>query len=690
MSEKLEIIISAKDKNTSRTLKKISVDMGKLGDATEKTAKQSKKAAASTKDLGKSFKGLSTSLMAGVGGIVAAGFALKKVFDFGKEGAGMMRLQDAGESLAASFGTSMDTIVDAVREASFSTISDMDIIAAANKAMMLGVATDAKTMASLMQVAMARGRAMGLSTAQAFNDIVTGIGRASPMILDNLGIVLDAESTYSKYATSIGKAASELTKAEKVSALTYATIKEGSKLIDDQGGIALDTAGKIEAMEAAFKNLGDTFKMNVAPGVATAAEAVLEFVELMAAMGDHTVAVDKAFKDGAITQEQYAKMSFTTAISFTELAEKSQLLEDHLYGLAQAQGYAVMSMTAGEQALRQMGIAQLDWTKYLEGGTEAGWNAVKVTESLHAGYYNIASSLDQAKSSVVGYDAAIRAASSAGELLAGANRSISSSISNLRQDIEWLQKGGLELQMQFEQVKTAVLANAITPEEAKGMLDNLFIQAQALEIDMGDLDFKGAAGAISKELEIPLEDAEKALSDFQTGVDDLDIEQPFKDALAPTDELRKAFGLMGDSVEELTDLEVAAYMEGWGSAIDTSLNPSLDTAKTIVGELATNLNTLPDSKDIYVTVHYGDSGDLVGPGGQHGLDMVVPPGFPNDTFPIRASSGEHVKITPHGQAQNVSYGGAEVNVNVNTGPISSDIDIEDLAWTLARRIQEGV
>lgn len=30
----------------------------------------------------------------------------------------------------------------------------------------------------------------------------------------------------------------------------------------------------------------------------------------------------------------------------------------------------------------------------------------------------------------------------------------------------------------------------------------------------------------------------------------------------------------------------------------------------------------------------------------HGLDMVVPPGFPNDTFPIMASSGEHVKITP--------------------------------------------
>ena len=687
MSEKLEIIITAKDKGVSKTLKKISVDMGKVGDATEKTAKQSKKAATSTKDLGKSFKLLSTGLMASVGSIVAVGFALKKVFDFGKEGAAMMRLQDAGESLAASFGTSMDTIVDAVSTAAFGTISNMDIIAAANKAMLLGVATDAKTMADLMQVAMSRGRAMGLSTAQAFNDIVTGIGRASPMILDNLGIVLDADKTYQDYATSIGKAASELTKAEKIQALTQRTIIEGNKLIDEQGGLALDAAGKIERLESTWKNLSDTLKMGIAPGLADAAEATLEFIELMAAMGEHTVDVDKAFKDGLITQEQYNRMSLTTALSFTELAEKSLLLENHLYGLAQAEGHVVTSMTAREQALRAMGMAQLDWTKYLEGGTEAGWNAVAVADNLHAGYYKVANSLDDMKSSVVGYDASIRAASSAGELLAQANRSISSSISGLRQDIDWLAGGGLELQLQFEQVKNAVLANAITPEEAKGMLDNLFIQAQALEIDMGDLDFKGAAKAISTELEIPIGDAEKALEDFQSGVDDLDIEQAFKDALEPTEELREAFGLMGDDIGELTDLEVASYMEGWGNAIDTSLNPSLDTAKTLIGDVGTALGTLPEAKDIYVTVHYNSTGEAEG-SRQHGGDVTKDtPYLVGEVGPELFVPNQSGNIVPNNQ---LSYGSNDVNVTVQTGPIASDIDIEDLAWTLARRIQEGV
>lgn len=38
-------------------------------------------------------------------------------------------------------------------------------------------------------------------------------------------------------------------------------------------------------------------------------------------------------------------------------------------------------------------------------------------------------------------------------------------------------------------------------------------------------------------------------------------------------------------------------------------------------------------------------------GGQFGLDMDVPAGYPNDSYPIRATSGEHVTITPRGESQ---------------------------------------
>ena len=35
-----------------------------------------------------------------------------------------------------------------------------------------------------------------------------------------------------------------------------------------------------------------------------------------------------------------------------------------------------------------------------------------------------------------------------------------------------------------------------------------------------------------------------------------------------------------------------------------------------------------------------------GPGGANGLDFVVPPGYPGDSFPFRAQSGERVQVTP--------------------------------------------
>lgn len=42
-------------------------------------------------------------------------------------------------------------------------------------------------------------------------------------------------------------------------------------------------------------------------------------------------------------------------------------------------------------------------------------------------------------------------------------------------------------------------------------------------------------------------------------------------------------------------------------------------------------------------------GWVEGPGAQHGANFIVPPGFPNDSFPLRVESGEHVQVTPAGQ-----------------------------------------
>jgi hypothetical protein len=147
----------------------------------------------------------------------------RMAFDLGQMGAQAERMEQSFRSLAGSGASRM---LEELRETSRGTISDMNLMMAANRAMMLGVTQDTETMTRLMEIAMVHGRAMGLSTQQAFSDIVTGIGRMSPLILDNLGIMTGGERMFSEYAATLGKTVDQLSDVEKRQALLNKVMQE--------------------------------------------------------------------------------------------------------------------------------------------------------------------------------------------------------------------------------------------------------------------------------------------------------------------------------------------------------------------------------------------------------------------------------------------------------------------------------
>ena len=260
----LQIVISALNK-ASGEINKVKSEIKGVGD-TGKTAEGG-------------VKRFDSSLLEVIGtaGMVAAAvgavsLAIKQVYELAKEGAAFQRMEEASASLARSLDADMSDILDALREASLGVVSDFDLMQSASRAMMLGVSADSEQLAQLMEVAALRGRAMGISTTQAFNDIVTGIGRASPHILDNLGIVADAEIRYENYAEAVGKTAEELTKAEKTQALLNGVLESSKGLLEETGGLTLDNAGKWEQMSAAQKNYFDLVKSDIADATSWWAE----------------------------------------------------------------------------------------------------------------------------------------------------------------------------------------------------------------------------------------------------------------------------------------------------------------------------------------------------------------------------------------------------------------------------------
>lgn len=187
-----------------------------------------------------------------VAGVAAIGTAIALAGNEAAQSAAQFdRLMHSTNSLGAQYGLSASEIISAVDGIAQGTLSNTTILEQANKAMLLGVANSTEEFETLTKIAIDRGRAMGISMEDAFNSIVLGVGRLSPLILDNLGIILDADKTYGAFAETLGKTADKLTDAEKRQAL-LGRLKEEMGSFDSSS--VLDAASAWERLSASISN----------------------------------------------------------------------------------------------------------------------------------------------------------------------------------------------------------------------------------------------------------------------------------------------------------------------------------------------------------------------------------------------------------------------------------------------------
>lgn len=241
-----------------------------------------KQIATDASGLERALSGIGKGLVAGLT-VEAARQIAETTFEMARASAQADRLVTSFESLAASAGQSSDELLAAMRNASQGTISNTDLIASANRAMLLGVANSADELASLMEVAAARGKAMGLSTSQAFSDIVTGIGRESKLILDNLGIIVNTEAANESYATSLGKTAAQLSDVERKQALLNAVLQSSTGIVRANEAAGRDAAANFERMDASIQNAKEALGRLFEPAMVVVAQAIADAADSAAA-----------------------------------------------------------------------------------------------------------------------------------------------------------------------------------------------------------------------------------------------------------------------------------------------------------------------------------------------------------------------------------------------------------------------
>jgi len=243
------------------------------------------------------------------------------VWDLANLGAESLQLTDSFEELARQAGGSADDILAAIKRASGGTVAEMDMILAANKGMMLGLGAQAEQWEQLTEVARFRARAMGRTVTEALDDITTGIGRESRMILDNLGIILDMDAITADYAQTLGKTAEQLSATERKQAILNSVIQEGQAQIQAAGGIADNAADQFQRLEAAVTDLKVAFAELVADPAADIAGFLAHELDQLPGV----LILLEQFKEGVLSVSEFGEAAAARGIIMNKLGTEAAL-----------------------------------------------------------------------------------------------------------------------------------------------------------------------------------------------------------------------------------------------------------------------------------------------------------------------------------------------------------------------------
>lgn len=205
-------------------------------------------------DSGKSFNAMEEAMQT-ASGVLMRDFVnslTSGIAESMRFGAQLQSLQSSFNVLSSSSGSAKLSLEE-LRNATRGTVSDVDLLTAANKAMSLGLPTE--ELDEMFGAAMKLGRVMGIDTLSAVDSLATGVGRQSKMILDNLGIVFQAEEAYEWYATQVGKATSALDENEKKLAWQKYAIEQVTVRAKSFGDLTDENITSQEAWGASIKNL---------------------------------------------------------------------------------------------------------------------------------------------------------------------------------------------------------------------------------------------------------------------------------------------------------------------------------------------------------------------------------------------------------------------------------------------------
>lgn len=229
----------------------------------ERLKEQVEKVKPATEESGRAIDGFAAKLGVVAGSIIGATLSWKGLTASLENALVVERLTTGFEALQNKVGSDATNSLNALRDATKGLISDTELMSSANQAVLLGVDDGTGKFAEMANAALKLGNAMGIDAKNALDSLVTGIGRGEKEILDNLGVVINAEDAYRKYAIQIGTTADKLTelgRKEAIKAIASQAVIDSAKGLTDVNNTASEA---YQRFTVSLSNAYDQISLNI-------------------------------------------------------------------------------------------------------------------------------------------------------------------------------------------------------------------------------------------------------------------------------------------------------------------------------------------------------------------------------------------------------------------------------------------
>lgn len=462
-----------------------------------------------------------------------------------------------------------------------------------------GMMSDAELVASaadLMALGLAKSHdeAVRLATVAGglkmnMNQLVLTLTNQTTMRFDALGVAVDGFNEKVKELEKSGMSASD--------AFREAFLQQAEQQLEKVGEAADSAVGPFQRLETAIKDQTDAFKMQVAEGLTPLVSLLAEVLEGGQRLRGEIQKGAYEIEDTAASWDEYARAVMVNI-------EQS--------------GYFTKVVDGQIRVFQRQGNVTVDITHKFNLLAEAEWEAARAVKEVGEKAGISVSKIHEMR-------AATEKAHGAGRNWADDLYETGDALDRMRDKAADAAEAARNLALSFSEVDNARLANVLlndlTRAYQEGEISAEEYRAMSAKVasTLGDIPASQIAASTALfTLQQDYANGKLTLDEYIAAVQKLGVEL---NGIPKNIQVLIDIKTSGDAI--LSQLKGGGIYGGGGS----SPKPATNTGRST-----------------------GTPGGYREPGFASGGSFVVPPGYPNDSFVMRVSSGEHVQVTPAGKS----------------------------------------